>query len=208
MRTAVLKLAFIVPFAAALSGCNATTGMLAPNEPAHISKVQVLLAPNVSSQSFAEMVRAKTMRYAARFQRGGAAKELRIVVERHTYKDPALALLVGDANYVAGRVAVIDAASGRVQDEVEAAWGDNHGGGVVGAIAAAAQEKQRVDDRLADGLAKIALRLTLGSAVVDPVLFRDDPIIYTPPVKHVPQTLPEKAKPTAKPAPAAMAANP
>ncbi|MGA0531727.1 hypothetical protein [Hansschlegelia sp. KR7-227] len=190
-----------------LAACAATPGILSPGEPAHISKVQVSLAPNVSAPGFAESVQAKTLQYAARFQRAGAPKELRIVVERHTYKNPALALLVGDANHVGGRVAVIDVASGRVQDEVEAAWSDNHSGGVVGLIVSAAQEKQRVDDRLADGLAKIALRLALGSAIVDPVLFRDDPIIYMPPVKRVPQRPAEESISAAKQAPARVAAN-
>ena len=201
MRALFSKLGSVALFALPLAACASSPGIIAPNEAAHISKVQVSLAPNVSSQRFAELLQAKTTGYAARFGRAGAPKELRIVVERHGYKNPALSLLIGDANQVGGRVAVIDVASGRMQGHVEAGAVDTAGvNGVVGAIVAAGQDKAKVDERLADGLAKAALRLAFGSAIVDPVLYRDNPIIYSPPVRHVPPGPAENANPGAKPA--------
>jgi hypothetical protein len=194
----------VAALALPLAACATSPGIIQPGEAAHISRVQVSTAPGVSSPGFAAMVQSRTMQHAARFGRAGAPKELRIVVERLSYKNPALSLLAGDANRVAGRVAVIDVASGRMQGHVEAAAVDMAGvNGVVGAIVAAAQDKQKVDERLADGLAKAALRLALGSAVVDPVLYRDDPIIYSPPVRHVPMGPGEGIvpAPAAKPAP-------
>lgn len=194
----------VAALAVPLAACASSPGIIQAGEAAHISKIQVSAAPGVSSPGFAEMVRARTAQHAARFGRAGAAKELRIVVERHSYKNPAMALLVGDANLVSGRVAVVDVASGRVQGQVEAAAVDTAGvNGVVGAIVAAGQDKQKVDERLADGFAKASLRHALGSAIVDPVLYRDDPIIYSPPVRHVPVTPADAAPPAAKPVPVA-----
>ena len=194
----LLILAATLPLAA----CAHQAGIVPPGETAHISKVQVSTAPGVSSAAFTERLKAKTTQYAARFGQAGAAKEVRIVVERHSYKNPALSLLVGDANYAGGRVAVIDVASGRVQGQVEAGAVDSLAvNGIAGAIIAAAQDKEKVDDRLADGFAKAALRHALGSAIVDPVLYRDDPVIYTPPTRHVPVDPAEKVGPAPKPAP-------
>lgn len=202
MRAALFKLVFALLLALPLAACATAPGILAPNEPAHISKVQVSAAPGVSSPRFTEMLQTRTAQHAALFGRAGAAKELRIVVERHTYKNPALALLVGDANSVRGRVAVIDVASGRVQGQVEAGADDSRAGGVIGAAVAVGQDKQQVDERLADRLARYALRLALGSAIVDPVLYRDDPILYSPPIRHVPVSPADNAAPEAKPIPA------
>ena len=203
MQALINKLVAAALLALPLAACASAPGIIQPGETAHISKVQVSATPGVSSPRFTEMLQARTAQHAARFGRAGAAKELRIVVERHSYKNPALSLLVGDANFVGGRVAVIDIASGRMQGQVEAAASDARAvNGVVGAIIAVGQDKQKVDERLADGLAKAAMRLALGSAIVDPVLYRDDPIIYSPPIRHVPATPAEKVDPEAKPAPA------
>jgi hypothetical protein len=202
-----LKLLVVALAAAFLSACANSPGIIPAGEVAHISRVQVSAAPGVSSARFTEMLQARTTQHAERFGRAGAPKELRIVIERHKYKNPAMALLVGDANEVGGRVAVIDVASGRMQGQVEAGAIDAAGvNGVVGAIVAAAQDKQKVDDRLADGLAKASMRLALGSAIVDPVLYKDDPIIYSPPLRHVPPSPGDKVGPAAKPAPTPVAA--
>jgi hypothetical protein len=175
-----------------LAACS-TPGILPPNEPAHISKVQVSLAPNVSSERFAEMVQSRATRQAARFGNAGAPKELRILIKRHNYKNPAMSLLVGDANYAGGRVAVVDVASGRIQGEVDAGSFDNLAiNGIAGAIMAATQDKQKVDERLADGFAKAALRHAYGSAVAERVFAQPEP---------APEAAPEE--PGAKPAPKA-----
>lgn len=176
MRVALLKLAAAAALSLTLAACN-TTGVLSPTETAHISRVQVSVAPNVSTERFAELVRARTTQQAARFGRAGAAKELRIVIQRHSYKNPAMSLLVGDGNFAGGRVAVVDVASGRVQGERDVGTVDSLViNGVVGAIIAAAQDKQKVDERLADGIARQALRSAYGSAAADPVLERPEPV--------------------------------
>ncbi|MDR4305273.1 hypothetical protein IHQ68_01365 [Chelatococcus sambhunathii] len=167
MRINVLKLLCVAPFALALSACNAT-GMLAANEPAHISKVQVSLAPQLTASSahFAEKLRAQATQDAARFGRAGAAKELRIAVQRHSYKNPALSLLIGDANYAGARIAVVDVASGKVQGEAEASAFDNLAiNGLIGAAMAASQDKQKVDQILAERLSRDALTKVYGSSV-------------------------------------------
>ncbi len=167
MRSSVLKFLFLAPSALALSACNATTGMLAVNEPAHISRVQVSLAPGLTNSAhFADKLRAQATQDAARFGRAGAAKELRIAVQRHSYKNPALSLLIGDANYAGARIAVIDVASGKVQGEAEASAVDNLAiNGVIGAAMAASQDKQKVDQTLAERLSRDALTKVYGSSV-------------------------------------------
>lgn len=187
MRVALPQLAAAAALSLSLAACNATTGIMPATEAGHVSRVHVSLAPTVSTQRFAELVRSRTMLHAARFGRAGAAKELRIAVDRINYQNPALSLLTSDLSYVHGRVAVIDVASGRVQGSVEAGAIDSQGiGGLPGAIISATQERQKLDERLADDFAKAVLRRALGGAIVDPVLYRDDPIIYTPPAKQAP----------------------
>ena len=196
-------------FALPLAACNATTGILAANEPAHISKVQVSMAPNVGSERFAQALRAKTEQHAARFGTAGAAKELRIVVNRHSYKNAAMSLLVGDANYAGGRVAVVDVASGRAQGEADVSMIDTLAiNGIAGAIIAASQDKQQVDERLAEGLARAALRNAYGSAAADPVLNREEPEVQAPAAAPAPAHPAQKPTPAAKPAPVPVAAKP
>ncbi|WP_155904944.1 hypothetical protein [Methylopila sp. M107] len=193
MRTALTKLLIIAPFALMLAACAGAPGILPQNEPAHISKVQVSLAPNVSSQRFATSLQTRTMQYAARFGRAGAAKELRIVVERHSYKNAAMSLLVGDANVAMGRVAVIDVASDKVQGEAQAGAIDTLAiNGIAGAIIAAAQDKEKVDQRLVEGFAKAALRHAYGAARAEPFLDQPEPSAGVA----------EPEKPDAAPAPA------
>ncbi|MFD1702089.1 hypothetical protein ACFSCV_03640 [Methylopila henanensis] len=204
MLISLIKLAAAVLATLPLVACAGAPGIISPNEPAHISKVHVSLAPNVSTPGFAETVRARTAFHAARFERKGAPKELRVAIYRHTYKNPAMALLVTDANVVQARVSVVDVASGKVQGEVEAGAIDSVGGGVVGAIVAVAQEKQNVDQRLAEGLAKAALRHAYGSARASPVIDRDDPVA-APAARPDATPAPAPAKP-AKDTPVASAA--
>lgn len=210
MRFSSIKIIAAALLTLPLAACASSPGIVAANEPAHISSVKISMAQNVGSQRFADLLQARTTEHAARFGRAGAAKELRIVVERHSYKNPVKSLLIGDANAVGGRVAVIDVASGRIQGQVAAAAIDTAGvNGVIGAVVAAGQDKEKVDERLADGFAKASLRLALGSAIVDPVLYRDDPIIYSPPVRNVPIDPAENNEAAATPAaPAAPAPAP
>lgn len=164
------------------------------------------MAPNVGSAHFAQLLKTRAEQHAARFGKAGAAKELRIVFNRHSYKNAALALVVYDANEASGHMAVVDIASGRVQGETDVVTIDSMAGtGVVGAIIAAAQDKQQVDERLADGLAKSALRRAYGSALVDPVLY-PDAIGVKPAPSPVPETPADNAKPAPKPAPVPVAA--
>lgn len=180
MRDFFRRLVLVIA-ALPLAACAGAPGILSQTEPAHISKVQVSLAPNVASQRFAEALQAKTTRYAARFGRAGAPKELRIVVERHSYKNAAMSLLVGDGNISQGRVAVIDVASGKVQGEAKAGAVDSLAiNGIAGAIIAASQDTAKVDERLADEFAKAALRHAYGAARAEPVLNQSEPAAIAP----------------------------
>lgn len=210
MRMSSMKLLAVLGFAAGLSACNATTGILAANEPAHISKVQVSLDANLkTSERFGEMLRAKTAQNATRFGRAGAAKELRIMVKRHSYKNAAASLLIGDANYAGARVAVVDIASGKVQGEADASAIDSMAiNGVVGAIISIAQDKEKVDERLADQLARNALTQAYGTSATAAAYER--PVAEAEPAAApAPATAPGKAnspKPAApKPVPVAGA---
>lgn len=199
MRTPSLKILAVIGLALGLSACNATKGILAANEPAHISVVQVSLAPNLTtSAQFAEKLRAKTTQDAARFGRAGAAKELRIAVHRHSYKNPVASLLIGDANYAGAKVAVVDVATGKVQGEAEASAIDNIAiNGMVGAVIAVAQDKQKVDERLAEILSRDALAQAYGSSMTAAAYERPVAASETAPSPAAAE--PAKAKP-AKPA--------
>lgn len=198
-RFGVLKFLLLALAALPLAACAAAPGIIADNEPARISKVRVSLAPNVSSPRFAGLVEARATQHAARFQRVGAATELRIAIKRHKYKNLAMALILTDANTVEADFAVVDVASGRVLGTAEGGAMDSPGGGVVGAVVGAAQDKEKVDERLADRLAKFALRQAYGSAIVDPVLYPGDAILNAPPVKRMPPKPNDKPDPAAKP---------
>lgn len=211
MRMSSLKIVAVLALASGLSACNATTGILAANQPAHISRVQVSLAPNLTtSAQFAEKLQAKTTQDATRFGRAGAAKELRIAVHRHSYKNPVASLLIGDANYAGAKVAVVDVATGKVQGEAEASAIDNIAiNGMVGAVIAVAQDKQKVDERLAEILARDALKQAYGSSMTAAAYER--PVAAAEPARTdgPPAAQPAKAgspKPAApKPVPVARA---
>lgn len=196
MRVSSIKILAVLGLAFGLSACNATTGILAANEPAHISKVQVSLAPSLTSSGrFSNILEAKASQDATRFGRAGAAKELRIAVQRHSYKNPVASLLIGDANYAGAKITVVDVASGKVQGEAEASAIDNIAiNGMVGAVMAVAQDQQRVDERLAELLARDALTQAYGSTVAAAAYER--PVAAAEPAK------------TDAPAPVAPAANP
>lgn len=213
MRVPSIRILAVLGLAFGLSACNATTGIMPTTEVAHISSVKVSLAPNLTtSAQFAEKLREKATQDAARFGRAGAAKELRIAVHRHSYKNPVATLLIGDANYAGAKVAVVDVATGRVQGEAEAAAIDTLAfNGMVGAVIAIAQDKQKVDDRLAERLARNALTQAYGTSMANaayerPVAAAEPGKPAAPSPAAAPAAEPAKAKPSApKPVPVAGA---
>lgn len=202
MRASSIRVLAVFGLAAGLGGCNTAAGILAANEPAHISRVQVSLAPNLTTSArFSQMLQAKATQDATRFGRAGAAKELRIAVHRHSYKNPVTSLLIGDANYAGAKVSVVDVATGKVQGEAEASAIDNIAiNGMVGAVMAAAQDQQRVDERLAELLARDALTQAYGSSVAG-VAYQRPVAAAEPATTDAPAPVAPAAKPKApKPA--------
>lgn len=97
-------------------------------------------------------------------RRVGAAKHVRVAVTELHYKNAAKSLLIGDANFAKAKVTMIDAATGRVQGEGDATALDQVAiNGVIGAIISAAQDKEKVDKRLADGLARDVMTTVYGA---------------------------------------------
>ena len=147
------KLAAVIAAALSLAACNTTQGMLGGG-PAHVAKVDVSLAPNVGSPRFAEALDSKIRGQSGRFAREGVARHVRVAVTEVHYKDALQSILIGDGNYAAAEVTVVDPATGRTEGPVKAEAIEGSGpNGISGAVISAIQDKQAVDERLTNRLA-------------------------------------------------------
>lgn len=148
-----VKLAAVVAAALSLVACNTTQGMLGGGS-AHVAKVDVSLAPNVGSPRFAEALNQKIRGQSGRFASGGAARHVRVAVTEVHYKNALQSILIGDGNYASAEVTVVDPATGGIVGPVKAEAIEGSGpNGISGAFVSAMQDKQAVDERLADRLA-------------------------------------------------------
>ncbi|GLK75844.1 hypothetical protein GCM10008171_10980 [Methylopila jiangsuensis] len=118
-----------------------------------------------ASGHFTDALRLRTLRESTRYGRAdGAPKRLHVVVTDLHYKNPAMALLVGDANRASAKVTVVDAATGRSQGEFDTVAIDQAAiNGIAGAVIAVAQDRQAADLRLADGLSRNVMERVYGS---------------------------------------------
>ncbi|RXF74938.1 hypothetical protein [Hansschlegelia zhihuaiae] len=200
MRLTLLKFSVAAALALALSACAAHPPFIPAEQPSYVGKVEVRTDPKITSTRIAQAVRSETMRESTRYGRSGAAKELRISIERLNYKNPVASLLIGDANHVKARVAVIDAASGRPHGEFEADAIDNLAiNGVVGAVMAATQDKGAVDERLAEKLASVVMERVYGTAAATEARKREPVDV----AEEAPALTPPAPAPAAKPKPGA-----
>ncbi|MFD1330907.1 hypothetical protein ACFQ4O_02745 [Methylopila musalis] len=149
-----------------------------------------------ASTSFTDALRVKTLRESTRYgSAAGAGKRLHVVVTDLHYKNPALALLVGDANRANAKVTVVDVATGRSQGEFDTVAIDQAAiNGVAGAVIAVAQDRQAADLRLAEGLSLAVMERVYGSEEFKAARARPLAPIEVP-----------AAHPAAQPAPASSA---
>jgi hypothetical protein len=164
MRSSCLKLLAAASLALGLSACAARAPIISASD-AHVSVVQVEMKQDVAAPGFAEQVSARSKREATRFGAAGAPKRVHVLVTGVHHKNPAMSLLVGDANHAQADVVVYDVATGRPQGQFRAATLDNGLiNGVIGAAMAATQDKNEVNQRLAGGLAEEVMRGVYGDA--------------------------------------------
>lgn len=171
----------------------------------YVDKVDVTVRPTVNSTTLAEVVRQRMRGQAGRFGRTGAPKDIQVAVTSLHYKDPALSLLIGDANHIAAHVNVRDAQSGKSHGEFDVTAMDNAAiNGVIGAAMAATQNKAEVDRALANGLARNVLERVYGTDVSKQVFAQP----YAEPLETSPAVAPAAAPDAPKVAPKAAPAKP
>lgn len=152
-----------VVLASGLAGC-VTTGVIALTEHAYVDRVEVTVEKPVGTVNLAEDIRVKTLTEASRYRTTGKPLTLRVAVRDMTLKDPALSILIGDANRMVARVAVVDNATKATQAEFDVIVRDQaHFNGVVGAAISVMQNPVDVERDLADKFAGQALLQLYGN---------------------------------------------
>ncbi len=188
----VLSIAFLV---LSLSAC-ATYQPMVP-QASFVDKVDVELKQDVASPTIGAIVASKTRRESTRYGHSGAPKDLRIAITGLHYKNALQSALIGDANTLGAHVAVFDAVSGKANGEFDAVAIDQAAlNGLAGIMISALQDRNEVDQRLAQQLAANVMEQVYGSAVAKEAS-------QHPPVDH-PQPAPAVAPAaTSGPKPAA-----
>ena len=147
----------------ALAGCVTAGPALAPSDQSFVDRVEVSVEKPVGTVNLAEDIRVKTLTEASKYRTTGKPLTLRVVVKDMTLKDPALSMLIGDANRLAARVAVVDNASKTTQGEFDVIVRDQAAlNGVVGAAISVMQNPVDVERDLASKLASQTLAQLYG----------------------------------------------
>lgn len=152
----VLVLAGIV-----LSGC-VTTAKVNSDQPYRVSKVIVTKSiSDVGTINLAEDVRVKTMKESAKISARGQPKVVKISLNHFHAKNPALSLLIGDANSMSASVTVVDGKTGKQDASFRVAVTDSgYLQGVSGAVLAGLDNPVDVEQRMATLMAKdVALNI-------------------------------------------------
>jgi hypothetical protein len=97
-----------------IGGCATTAGGVTSAEQVHhVASVDVVQHDAKAPAAFAEGLRVALLREAALYGQAGAPLALKVDLDRVHLKNPVLALTLGDDNQAKGRVAVLDATTGR-----------------------------------------------------------------------------------------------
>lgn len=166
-----------------------------------IESVDVEVKPEVAPAALASMVSGSVKRESTRYGRAGEAKHLRIAITRLHYKNALQSLLIGDANNMAAKVAVVDKATGKAHGEFETSVIDSAAlNGLSGAMISAFQDKAEVDRRLSQSLASDVLERVYGTEVAK--VARERPVVEAETPAAAPAASPAAPKPAPKAAPA------
>ncbi|MFI0849415.1 hypothetical protein [Mesorhizobium sp. IMUNJ 23232] len=96
----------------------------------------------------------------------GPEKCVTVTIAEYHLKDPALSLLVGDSNRIAGTVRSIDKATGKVDGDVRVIALDTYAiNGVIGAVQATSQDAGKAEQALTVGLEEKVVAAVYGSEV-------------------------------------------
>ena len=149
--------------AIALTGCVTAAPILPASEQSYVERVEVTVEKPVGTVNLAEEIRVKTLTEASRYRTTGRPLTLRVAVKDMTLKDPALSMLIGDANRMVARVAVVDNATKSTHGEFDVIVRDQAAfNGVVGAAISVMQNPVDVERDLASKLADQALAQVYG----------------------------------------------
>lgn len=196
-----LKVAGVLFVATSLASCS-TAGMFPKPGEAYVKDVTVTAiasARNPVPGSFAPRLTEAVRQDVRRLPQTGAAKHLSITLTDYHLKNPALSLLVGDANYVKGTLTVTDLAGGPAKTAPFVVGNQGQVNGVVGAIVAANQDPGLIEGVLVVQSSRKALENFYGSKLLK--TYAENPPAATPAPTATPAPAsPAKAKPTKPPA--------
>ncbi|WP_454812241.1 hypothetical protein [Labrys neptuniae] len=206
-----LKVAGALFVATSLASCS-TAGMFPKPGEAYVKDVTVTAiasARNPVPGSFAPRLTEAVRQDVRRLPQTGAAKHLSITLTDYHLKNPALSLLVGDANYVKGTLTVTDLAGGPAKTAPFMVGNQGQVNGVVGAIVAANQDPGLIEGVLVVQSSRKALENFYGSKLLK--TYAENPPAATPAATAAPAPAsPAKVKaskpPAAKTKPVAPAA--
>jgi hypothetical protein len=129
--------------ALALGACASTAALgVAPNQPSYVASVEVIQHDASAPPAFADSLREAVLANAAFYGSAGRPLALRIDLDRVHFKNALQAMIIGDNNQTAGRVAVIDSTAGtqlgafnvQVDAEQRGVNGGSLAMGVIGAL--------------------------------------------------------------------------
>lgn len=131
-----------------LAGCQ-TIGIYAQPGLAYVRDAVVTSSAKTGSAQLAPEVRNSILHQAARHPRHGRAKCVKVEITEFHLKNPALSLLVGDANRMSGKMIVQDIDTGAIDAQTDVvALNTFIINGIVGAVHAAAQDPAAVERQL------------------------------------------------------------
>ena len=110
-----------------LLGACASTSAPTANEQTHVTKVEII-QHDAAAATFGDTLREAVLRQAALYGDAGRPITLRIEITRLHFKNAVQNLIIGDNNYVYGKVGVIDPATGQQTSTFTVKVDDRKGG--------------------------------------------------------------------------------
>lgn len=159
----VFKAAAVLGVCWLAAGCQ-TKGIYASVLDAHVVDVSVQYQSKQVPQFVAPRLRDNLRSRFAAMPKTGPEKCVSVTIAEYQLKDPALALLVGDSNRIAGTVRSVDKTTGEVDGNVRVIALDTYAiNGVIGAIQAASQDVGKAEQALTVGLEQNVVAAIYGS---------------------------------------------
>ena len=144
----------------ALGGCAQS---YKPGEPYFISTVDVTKAePAIGNGALTSQVRSGITQYTSVQPREGAPKNLSVNVKRFRVQNPALALVIGDANSMTANATITNADGVVEWTQPIVVQSDAAFNGVIGAVVAVARKKDGVQAQLSERMANRVAKLAYG----------------------------------------------